>query len=279
MAMPWMLGFVLFTAGPMLFGLYASLTRWDIISPPRWVGLGNYTRMLSGEDRFFERSLWVTLKYTAMSMPLHLVLNFVLASLLNMKLKGTNFFRSVFYLPYILPVVASAVLWSWVFNADHGLLNYGLSLIGIQGPGWLADTRWALPSIVLMNVQYVGWGMIVMLAGLQRVPEELYEAAQLDGANRWQLMRHVTLPIVSSVVFFLVVTHINSSFQTFTQAFLMTRGGPNYATYFYMLHIYNEAWGSYRMGYASALAWVLFLIIVGLTVLHFRLARLWVYTD
>jgi multiple sugar transport system permease protein len=235
--------------------------------------------MFSGQDRYFYRSLWVTLRYTAMSVPFHLVLDFLLASLLNMKLKGTNVFRSVFYLPYVLPVVASAVLWSWVLNPDYGLLNYGLSLVGIKGPKWLADTNWALPSIVLMNVQYVGWGMVVMLAGLQRVPEELYEAAQLDGANRWRLVWHVTLPMVSSVIFFVIITHISGSFQTFTQSFLMTRGGPNYATYFYMLHIYNEAWTSFRMGYASALAWVLFLIIVGFTLLHFRLSRLWVYTD
>ena len=279
MALPWMLGFLLLTAGPMLFGLYTSMTRWDIISTPQWVGLANFKRMFSGEDTYFYKALWVTLKYVALSAPLHVVLDFILASLLNMKLKGTNIFRSIFYLPYILPVVASAVLWSWVFNPDFGLLNYGLSLIGIKGPTWLASETWALPSIVLMNLQYVGWGMVVMLAGLQRVPEELYEAAQLDGANRWKMTLHITLPMVSSVVFFIIITHINSSFQTFTQSFLMTRGGPNYATYFYMLHLYNEAWSSFRMGYASALAWILFLIVVGFTVLNFRLSRLWVYTD
>ena len=278
LASPWIIGFVLFTAGPMLVGLYTGLTEWDIISNPVFVGLQNYVRMFT-DDRLFFRSLGVTFYYTLMSAPLHVVLGFALASLLNMKLRGTNVFRSIYYLPSILPVVASAVLWSWVFNPDFGLLNYGLSLIGIKGPGWLADPQWALPAIVLMNLQYIGPGMIILLAGLQRVPQELYEAAQLDGASRWQLLWHITLPMMSSVIFFVTITHINSSFQTFTQAFLMTKGGPSYATHFYMLHLYNEAWSSFRMGYASALAWVLFVIIVGFLVIHFRLARLWVYTD
>ncbi len=279
MAMPWMVGFVLFTAGPMLVGLYTGFTKWDIISRPVWIGLDNYVRMFSGADKLFYRSLGVTLRYTLMSAPLHLVLGLALASLLNMKIPGTNFFRSVYYLPAILPVVASSVLWSWVFNPEFGLLNYGLSLLGIKGPGWLSDPKWALPAIVLMNLQYIGPGMIILLAGLQRVPQELYEAAQLDGANRWMLLRHITLPQMSSVIFFVIITSINSSFQTFTQAFLMTNGGPNYATHFYMLHLYNEAWRSYRMGYASGLAWVLFVIIVGFMIVHFRLSRLWVYTD
>lgn len=279
MALPWMIGFIVFIAGPTLFGLYTSLTKWDIISKPQWVGLGNFVRMFSGKDRYFYRSLWVTARYTLFSASLHVVLDFALASLLNMKLRGSNLFRTIFYLPNILPLVASVVMWAWVFNPDFGLVNYGLRLIGIQGPKWYADEHWALPTIILMNVQYVGPGMVIMLAGLQRVPEELYEAAQLDGANRWQLTRHVTLPMVSSVVFFIILNHVSASATTFAQALFMTNGGPNYATYFYMLHLYNEAWGSFRMGYGSALALVLFLLIVGFTVVQFRLQRFWVYTD
>lgn len=278
MAAPWMIGFLAFTAGPMLVGLYTGLTEWDIISKPVYIGLGNYVRMVT-RDRLFFKSLGVTFYYTLMSAPLHIVLGFALAALLNMRLPGTNLFRSIYYLPSILPVVASCVLWSWVFNPEFGLLNYGLSLLGINGPGWLSDPKWALPAIVLMNLQHIGPGMIILLAGLQRVPQELYEAAQLDGADRWEVLRHITLPMMSSVLFFVTITHINSSFQTFTQAFLMTKGGPSYATHFYMLHLYNEAWGSFRMGYASALAWVLFVIIVGFLIIHFRLSSLWVYTD
>jgi multiple sugar transport system permease protein len=279
MALPWMIGFVLFIAGPMLFGLYVSLTQWDIISAPRFIGLDNYIRAFTGADRLFPQSLKVTFIYTFVSAPIHVVLSFILASLLNTKVPLKNFFRSAYYLPSILPVVASAVLWSWVFNPDFGLLNYGLSVFGINGPKWLGDKNWALPAIIIMNLQYIGPSMIIMLAGLQRVPIELIEAAQLDGANRLQLIRHVTLPMISSVIFLVIITNLNGSFQTFTQAFLMTGGGPEYATYFYMLHLYREAWGNFRMGYASSLAWVMFVIIVGFLWIHFRLSRYWVYNE
>lgn len=279
MASPFLIGFVLFTLGPMLVGLYASFTKWDIVSSPKWIGLDNYVRMFSGQDRYFYKALRVTITYTLISAPIHVVLDIVLASLLNMKLRGTNIFRSVFYLPYILPIVATIVLWSWIFNPDYGLVNSALSRIGIEGPKWLVDQRWALISIVIMNLMYIGFGMMVMLAGLQRVPQELYEAAMIDGAGAWQKMRFVTLPMVSSVILFIVIIHISGSFQTFTQAFLLTNGGPNYATYFYFLHVYNEAWRSFRMGYASSLAWFLFLIIVAFTVLNFLLSKYWVHTD
>ncbi|MCL4553347.1 MAG: sugar ABC transporter permease [Candidatus Marsarchaeota archaeon] len=279
MASPWVIGFMVFIAGPMIFGAYVSLTRWDIISQPVFIGLENFITMFSGKDALFYQSLKVTALYTAISAPLHVVLSFVLASLLNSKGPFKNVFRSIYYLPSILPVVATAVLWSWVFNPDFGLLNYGLSMLGIRGPKWLADKNWALPAIIIMNLQYIGPSMIIMLAGLQRVPAELIEAAQLDGANRWQLTRHITIPMLSSVIFLVIITNINASFQTFTQAFLMTNGGPQYATYFYMLNLYQQGWGSFRMGYASALAWVLFVIVVGFLIIHFRLSRLWVYQD
>jgi multiple sugar transport system permease protein len=279
MALPWLLGFLIFIAGPLLFGLYTSLTRWDIISSPVFVGFQNFIQMFSGQDPLFYQSLKVTVLYTLVSAPLHVVLSFILASLLNSKAPFKNLFRSTYYLPSILPVVASAILWSWVFNPDYGLLNYALSLFGITGPGWLADKHWALPAIIIMNLQYIGPSMIIMLAGLQRVPVEFVEAAQLDGANRWNITWHITIPMVSSVIFLVIITNINASFQTFTQAFLMTNGGPEYSTYFYMLHLYNQVWGSSLMGYGSAMAWVLFVIIIGFLVVHFRLSRLWVYSD
>jgi len=279
MALPWILGFLIFIAGPMLFGLYASMTRWYIISRPVFTGLDNFREMFSGKDPRFYQALKVTFVYTAISAPIHVVLSFILASLLNTKVPFKNIFRSIYYLPSILPVVASAILWAWVFNPDFGLLNYALSVIGIKGPGWLADKNWALPAIIIMNLQYIGPSMIIMLAGLQRVPIELVEAAQLDGANYWEITKNITVPMISSVIFLVIITNINGSFQTFTQAFLMTGGGPQYATYFYMLHLYNQAWGNFRMGYGSALAWVMFLIIVIFLVAHFRLSRLWVYSD
>jgi multiple sugar transport system permease protein len=278
MASPWIIGFVLFTAGPMLASVYLSMTRWDIISPARFIGFQNYQRMFN-QDPLFYQSLSVTARYTFMSVPLHLVLGFILALLLNTNAPGRNFFRAAFYLPSVLPLVASAVLFSWIFNPEFGLLNFALALVGIQGPGWLTSEEWALPAIVIMNLQFIGFTMVIMLAALQRVPKELVEAAQLDGAGSLQVFRHVTLPVVSSVFLLVIIININNSFQTFTQAFVMTGGGPANATLFYMLHLYNNAFSYFRMGYASALAWILFLIIVIFTLMQFRLSRLWVYTE
>jgi multiple sugar transport system permease protein len=278
MALPWMLGFVLFTAGPMLAAVYFSLTKWDIISAPKFVGLANFTAMLN-EDELFLKSLGVTVRYTLMSVPLHVIFGFVLALLLNIKVFGNNLFRSIFYLPSVLPLVASAVLFSWIFNPEFGLLNYALDLVGVQGPGWLTSEEWALPAIVIMNLQFIGFTMIILLAALQRVPQELVEAAQLDGAHRGHILRHITLPMISPVIFLAIIININNSFQTFTQAFVMTNGGPANSTLFYMLHLYNNAFRFFKMGYASALAWILFLIIVTFTVLQFSLSRFWVYSE
>jgi len=278
MATPWMIGFVLFTAGPMLATLYLGMTKWDIITPPVFVGFQNYVTMFA-QDELFLQSVRVTCEYALMSVPLHIVFGFLLASLLNAKVPGTNIFRAIYYLPSVLPLVASAVLWSWILNPEFGLLNFALARLGIRGPGWLTSEQWALPAIVLMNLQFIGITMVIMLAGLQRVPQELHEAAQLDGADRWQRMRHVTLPMMSSVIFFAIVININNSFQTFTQAYVMTNGGPSNATLFYMLHLYNNAFRFFKMGYASAMALVLFVAIVLFTLLQFRLSRLWVYTE
>ena len=278
MALPWMIGFVIFTAGPMLAAIYLGLTRWDIITPPRFVGLSNYVELFT-RDRLFLQSVRVTTFYTIMSVPIHVIFGFLLASLLNAKVPGTNVFRSIFYLPSVLPLVASAVLWSWLLNPEFGLVNFALSRIGIAGPGWLTSETWALPAIVFMNVQFIGITMVIMLAGLQRVPQELYEAAELDGAGRWHRLRYVTLPMMSSVIFFTIVININNSFQTFTQAYVMTNGGPSNATLFYMLYLYNNAFRFYKMGYASAMALVLFIVMVVITLLQFGLSRRWVYTE
>ncbi len=278
MASPWMIGFIIFTAGPMIFSLLMSFTRWDIISPPRFIGLENYATIFT-QDPLVGQSLKVTVVYTLLSVPLHVGLGLLLAMLLNNKVIGSSVFRAIFYLPSVLPIVATAVLFSWVFNPEFGLLNYALSLIGIDGPGWLTSETWALPAIVIMNIQYIGFTMVLFLAALQRVPQELIEAAQLDGARRLDLFVHVTLPIISPVILLTIILNINNSFQTFTQAYVMTNGGPSNATLFYMLHLYNNAFRYYKMGYASALSWVLFLIIVGFTLLNFWLSRRWVYNE
>jgi multiple sugar transport system permease protein len=269
---------VIFTAGPMLAAIYLGLTKWDIITPPRFVGLGNYVELFTA-DRLFLKSVRVTTLYTIMSVPIHVILGFLLASLLNAKVPGTNIFRSIFYLPSVLPLVASAVLWSWLLNPEFGLVNFALSRIGIKGPGWLTSETWALPAIVFMNVQFIGITMVIMLAGLQRVPRELYEAAELDGAGLWNRLRYITFPMMSSVIFFTIVININNSFQTFTQAYVMTNGGPSNATLFYMLYLYNNAFRFYKMGYASAMALLLFIVMVVITLVQFRLSRRWVYTE
>src|SRR5215472_4406461 len=276
MAAPWMIGFVLFTAGPMLAAVYLGMTQWDIVTTPVFVGLQNYVSMFTDDD-LFPQSLKVTVTYTLMSVPLHVVFGFILAALLNAKAPFQNLFRAIYYLPSVLPLVASAVLWSWILNPEFGLLNFALHLVGIAGPGWLTDEGWALPAIVLMNLQFIGITFVIMLAGLQRVPQEMYEAAQLDGAGRWSLVRHITLPLMSPVIFFTIIININNSFQTFTQAYVMTNGGPENATLFYLLYLYNNAFRLFHMGYASALAWVLFLAIVAVTIVQFRLSRLWVH--
>lgn len=278
MAMPWIIGFLLFTAGPMIASLYYGVTSWDIISKPKFVGFTNFVQMFTEDDLFY-KSLSVTLRYTLTSAPLHVILGFILAVLLNSNVRGKTFFRSIFYLPSILPLVASAILWSWIFNPEFGLINFVLSHFGIKGPGWLTSEQWALPAIVIMNLQFVGFSMVLFLAGLQRVPVELVEAAQLDGANRLQLTRHITIPMISPVIFLVIIININNSFQTFTQSYIMTNGGPANSTLFYMLHLYNNAFRYFKMGYASALAWVLFLIIMVVTILQFKLQNLWVYTE
>ncbi len=266
MALPWMVGFVLFTAGPLVAALLLGLTEWDIISAPKYVGLNNFRTILT-EDAFFRKASTVTISYAAMAVPLHVILGFVLASLLNSKVPGTNIFRAVYYLP------------SWVLNPEFGLINYLLSRIGIQGPGWLTDENWSLPSIVLMNLNFIGTTMIILLAGLQRIPQEMFEAAQLDGASRLQILRYVTIPFMSPVIFFTMVVNLNNSFQTFTQAYVMTNGGPGTSTLFYMLYLYNHAFRYFRMGYANALALILFVAIIIFTIIQFRLSRLWVYSE
>ena len=278
MATPWMLGFLLFSAGPMIAALVLSFTRWDIIGEPEFVGLQNYWTMLT-DDELVVKSAGVTVAYTLMAVPLHVVLGFVLAALLNVDVPGRNTFRAVFYLPTVLPLVASAVLWTWILNPEFGLVNYALSLVGIVGPGWLTSDVWALPAIVLMNLTFVGPTMVIMLAGLQRTPRELQDAAQIDGADRWAMLRFITIPLMSPVIFFAIIININQSFQTFTQAYVMTNGGPENATLFYMLHLYNNAFRFFKMGYANAMALMLFLVMIGITLVQFRLARLWVHAD
>jgi multiple sugar transport system permease protein len=276
-ASPWIIGFVVWTLGPMLASLGFAFTDWDLLSPPRWAGLRNIQDMLG--DELVRKSLIVTTIYAVTSVPLQIALGLGLALLMNMPIRGLRFYRTAFYLPSVLSGVAVAMLWQWIFSPEFGLVNSMLAYIGVHGPSWLGDERWALPSLVLMSLWGVGAGTIIYLAGLQGIPTDLYEAATVDGAGGWARFRHITLPMMTPVIFFQLVVGIIAALQIFTQAYIMTKGGPNNATLFMLLYLYRNAFEFFRMGYASALAWVLFLYILVLTLLVFRWSAVWVYYE
>lgn len=275
---PWLIGIVVFLLGPIVASLYLSFCRWNLLQDPVWVGLKNYTTILSGEDKIV-KSLAVTIYYTVLAVPLNVVLSILVAVLLNQRLRGMGVFRTVFYLPAVTSGVAVAVLWAWIFSKDYGLLNWALGWVGVPAYGWLSDERLVVPAFVFMALWGIGGNMVIYLAGLQNIPRELYEAAELDGAGATRRFFHVTLPLLTPVIFFNMIMAVIGSFQIFTQAFIMTKGGPNDASMFYMLYLFNNAFRYFKMGYASAMAWILFLIILVLTLIQFAIARKWVYYE
>lgn len=274
---PWLVGMLAFTLWPFLRSIYLSFTRYNIVSPPKWVGLANYNMLLTRDELFWKSAL-VTIKYACISVPLAIVCGVALAMLLNANVRGMAFFRTVFYLPSIVPTVATSVLFIWLLNPNIGLFNKLLARFGITGPAWLNTSPWAFFSLVFMALWGVGGSMVIYLAGLKDIPTQLYEAATLDGASGFRKMRHVTLPLMTPVIFFNLVMGIIGAFQTFTQAFVITpNGGPQDSTYFYSLYLYNRAWKYLDMGYASAMAWMLFLVIVVLTTVVFKTQKRWVH--
>ncbi len=276
-ASPWIIGFFLWTLGPMLASLFYAFTNWDLITTPTYVGLANFTTMFN--DALVWQSLQVTTVYALVSVPLHIVFGMVLALLLNAGVRGQRFYRTAFYLPSVLSGVAVALLWRWLFSTEFGLFNLLLSYVGITGPSWLGDPKWAMPSLILMSLWGVGAGVIIYLASLQGIPTDLYEAAEVDGATAWTKFWRITLPMMTPVLFFQLVTGFIVALQVFTQAFIMTSGGPNNATLFYLLYLYRNAFEYFRMGYASALAWVLFIYILVLTLLLYWSSNRWVYYE
>jgi len=272
---PWLVGFILFTAGPMLISLYASLTDWDLLTDPRWVGLDNYRDLAT--DPLFLQSIKVTLAYTAAYVPLDLVGGLLLALLVRPQFKGIGIFRTIFYLPTVFSGVAFVVVWLWMLNPNGGLINLALGWFGIEGPRWLLDPKYALWSLVLMS--FWGWGrsMALYLGGLQSIPGELYEAAAMDGASSFRQFFSVTLPLLSPTIFFNLVLSVIATFQSFTSAFVATNGGPLDSTLFLVLYIYRQAFEFFHMGYAAALAWVLFFIVLILTILLLRSQKFWVF--
>lgn len=279
---PWIIGFLAFTAGPMVASIYYGFTKWGILDTPEWIGLGNY-RQAFFEDELFWQSLKVTALYSFGSIPLSLASGLLLAILLNQKVKLLGLFRTVYYLPSVLSGVAVSMMWIWIFNYRFGILNFLLKGIGIKGPAWLADPDWVLPAFIIMSLWGVGGGMLIYLAGLQGIPTELYEAAVIDGANVWQKFFKVTLPLLTPVLLFNLITGIIGSFQVFTPAYIMTGGGPANATLFYVLYLYRNAFiysfGTYGMGYACALAWILFIVILVLSLFTLRSSPAWVHYE
>jgi multiple sugar transport system permease protein len=276
-ALPWLIGFTIFIAYPILASLYYSFCAYDAIRPPHWVGLRNYIQLFSGDDLFW-KSLGNTLYMVVFGLPLGLIASLGIALLLNQRLKGIAFYRTLFYLPSITPVVAISILWLWLLNPEIGLVNVLLSHLGMaHPPAWLTDPSWSKPALILMGLWGAGGGMIIYLAALQDVPEVLYEAAKLDGAGRWEQFRHITLPFLSPVILFNLIIGLIGSFQYFTQAYVMTNGGPEDSTNFYEQHLLTKAFIDFKMGYASAMAWVLFLITLACAIIVFRTSAKWVY--
>lgn len=276
-ASPWIIGFLVFTLVPFFSSIWYSFNQYDMVTDIKFVGLANYQRMFTND--VFWKSVSVTIYYVLLSLPAGLVLALLLAMLVNKQNSVMMFFRGVFFLPSVASGVAIAVLWRWLFNPEFGLINFGLSLLGIKGPMWLSSEQWALPGFAIMSLWGVGSTMLIYLAGLQSVPQHLYEAAEIDGANLTHRFWYVTLPMMSPTIFFTLVMGMIGALQAFTQSYVMTRGGPNYATYFYVLNLYTEAFLNFRMGYASALAWVLFVAVLVITLIQFRVAGRWVYYE
>jgi multiple sugar transport system permease protein len=275
---PWLIGFILFVLGPMIASLFYSLTRWDLLSQPEFVGFDNYARMLE-RDPLFWQALKVTAIYTAAYVPLELAGGLALAMLMNRPVRGIAVFRAIFFLPSVLSGVAFVVVWIWLLHPTAGLINATLAWFGVQGPRWLANPNTALISLLIMSAWGLGRAAVIYLAGLKGVPRELYEAGAMDGATRARAFIHITLPMISPTIFFNLILSVIGTFQTFTSAFVATDGGPLNSTLFFVLYLYRQAFRFFNMGYASAMAWVLFGIILVLTILIVRSARSWVYYE
>jgi len=266
--LPFILGFLIWFLLPAAVAVWLTFYDWNMIRDPIFIGLENFKEIF--RDKLFLQSLKVTAYYTLVSVPVSLVLSFLVAMLLNSKVRGISVFRTIFYIPSIVPAVANAVLWNFVFNTEFGLINMVLRALGLPKVMWLQKPEWAMPALILMSLWGLGGGVVIYLAGLQGIPETLYEAAEIDGAGRWAKLRYVTVPLISPVMFFNLIMGIIGSFQVFTAGFLITAGGPQNATLFYVLYTYRTGIQYFDMGYAAVLAWILFFIILGLTLFVFK---------
>ncbi len=281
---PWLIGFAIFTLGPFLVSLYLSFTEYSAGLAPEWIGFDNYHYMFSGlwtdaGDTLVWRSLFNTAYYAIFHVPLSLIFALLIAMLLNTKVHGQSIFRTLFYLPSVTSGVASAILWLWLLN-PNGLINFFLGMIGIApGPKWFGSTDWSMPALIIMSLWSIGNIIIIYLAGLQGIPQHLYEAAIIDGAGLVQCFFYVTIPMLTPTIFFTTIIGLIGALQIFTPAFVITNGGPANSTLFYLLHLYRNGFQWFQMGYASALAWFLFVLILIASLIQFRLAGRWVYYE
>ncbi len=274
----WLFGFIVFTAGPIIASLVFSLTEWDSLTPPKFVGLENYKNAFL-KDELFAKSLYNTAYYTFIVVPLNLFLIILISNALKNDSRINGALRAIYFLPSILPGVATTLIWMYMFNPEYGIVNWVLTSIELPKVLWLQDPKTAKLTLALLGLWGVGGNLPLFLGALKSIPDQLYEAAKMDGAGDFACFRHVTLPMLTPIIFFNIVTSIIGTFQVFTSAFIATGGGPENSTLFYVLYLYNNAFNYFKMGYASALAWFLFLILLLLTILQFRLGRYWIYYE
>lgn len=276
---PYIIGFLLFIAYPMLFSLFSSFTYYNITAVQKWYGVTNYFALFTADDMFW-KSLGNTLYYVAFSVPLVIIIAMLLALLMNMRVRFMSFFRTVYYLPSVLSGVAVFLLWQWIFDPSSGLLNNGLAILGIKGHAWLYDSAWTKPALIIMRIWSTGSTMVLLLAALQGVPVDLYEAGAIDGAVKWKKFRYITLPMISPTLFFVMVTGISSAFQVYDSAYIMVEnGGPDKSLMFYNLYLFTTAFKDQSMGKASAMAWLLFFIIMAFTLFQMAASRRWVHYE
>ncbi len=276
-ASPWIIGFICLTLIPICASLILSLTEWDILTPPKWIGMQNYIEIFN--DPLFYKSLKITITYAVFSVPLNVIFSLFIALLLNSDIKNINLYRTIYYLPAVVSGVVVSLLWAWMFNPEFGLINNLLLKVGISGPKWIYDERWVMSSLIIMSLWGIGGGIILYLSGLQSIPSELYEAAKIDGANWSDKLIHITLPSMSPILLFTTLTGIIGAMQTFTQAYVMTSGGPNNSSLFFAFYIYNHAFTWHKMGKACALAWILFIIIFMLSIIVLKISSKMVYYE
>lgn len=276
--LPWIIGFLAFTIGPLIFSFIMSFFDWPVIGDPSFVGLGNYIQMFTKDKQFF-KSLLISIRYAAIFVPVNMTIALFLAMLISQPVKGAKVYRTIFYIPTVISGVAISILWGWILNGDYGVLNYLLSLIGIEGPKWLVDPAWAILAVVIASAFGVGSMMLIFYTNIKNIPLDIYEAASIDGASPARKFFSITLPIITPTLLFNLITSIISSFQQVTLVMLLTAGGPMKSTYFYGLMTYNNAFKHHKLGYASANAWVMFVIILCLTMLVFKSSSAWVFYE